>query len=117
MYLRLAGENPLRSGNLCAQIRGEPGEDLAAPWGCLLSLDDRRPDLPIEPEQFGVPSALGDVARLMHEPFDALERGGVVGRDGEDIARRHWNRLVEGAAVRGESALPGLSNSEIDWLP
>jgi hypothetical protein len=63
---------------LCTQIHGQLREDLAAPRRCLLSLDNHRSDLPVEPEQFSVHSALGDGARLMHEPLDALECGGVV---------------------------------------
>ena len=53
-----------RGGELCTQIHGQLREDLAAPQGCLLSLYDPRSDLPVEPEQFRIQSALGDVARL-----------------------------------------------------
>jgi len=77
----------------CARGFARPREDLATPGSCLLSLDDRRSDLPVEPEQFGVHPALGHVACLMHEPFDALERVGVLGRDG----RRHTSTLTNRA--------------------
>jgi len=91
--LEVGRRESFRAGELCTQIHGELGQDLAAPRGCLLSLDDRRSDLPVQPEQFGVDPTLGDVARLMHKPFDALERGGVVGGD----ERAHSIALMEAA--------------------
>jgi hypothetical protein len=80
MYLRLAGENPFALGN-SARKSTESWARTLLPQSRLLSLDDRRSDLPVQPEQFGVDATLGDVARLMHKPFDALERGCVVGGD------------------------------------
>ena len=47
--LEVGRRESFRGGELCTQIHGELREDLAAPRSCLLSLDDRRSDLPVEP--------------------------------------------------------------------
>lgn len=48
--LEVGRRKSVRGKELCTQIHGQLRGDLAAPRSCLLSLDDRRSDLPVDPE-------------------------------------------------------------------